>query len=125
MTRPSNFILNSDYLALAQYDKNSAFVTVPSGSISGYSAYYITRDFTVPSSSNSLDRFYVSLDQNTWRLGHYTRDINANLSEVILVSRTGKNKITVAVVLLGMPNESWSAHNIYVRVCSFKPPNIL
>lgn len=125
MTKASDFILNSDYLALAQYDKNEAFVTVPNGSISGYSAYYITRDFTVPSNANSLDRFYLSLDQSTWRLGFYTKDISSDLSETVLVSRTGKNKITVSVVILGMPGASWSAHNVYVRVCSFRPPNVL
>lgn len=132
MTKPSNFIMNSDYLSLAQTDSNELTAYFPPEHFEAGSQNVRTRDFTVRQSQGAIDMFMISLNNADYVLGadllaheigqgdppYYMLDF--------LVLRTGPSTIQVqlheACYYTGgfdMPMQT-----VKVKVSSFKPPNL-
>lgn len=131
MTKPNDFILNSDYLALAQTSKTEFTAYFPAASFTPGYAYNTHQDFTVPSSPGAIDMCLVSLNG-----GEYKSASNIDLSNLygsqplyflaIQVYRVGAT--TMRVSLHGFTNYTYGYNmplqTVKVKVASFKPPNV-
>lgn len=125
MTKPSDFILNSDYLTLAQYGETRYTIYVPSGNTSV--ALDITRDFTVPSQAGALDRVLITVDGQT-TVG-MAADFQLSSLDVggaiVQLYRTSPNNMQAHVYSMSYGTSiDYPAHTITIRVACFKPPNI-
>ena len=125
MTKPSDFILNSDYLTLAQYGETSYTIYVPAGNTSV--ALDITRDFAVPSQAGALDRVLITVDGQT-TVG-MAADFQLSSLDVggaiVQLYRTSPNNMQAHVYSMSYGTSiDYPAHTITIRVACFKPPNI-
>lgn len=125
MTKPSNFILNSDYLTLAQYGETSYTIYVPAGNTSV--ALNMTRNFTVPSQTGALDRVLISVDGQTtvgtaadFQLS--SLDIGGGIIQVYRIS-SSVMQAKIYSLSYGVTAD-YPAHTITIQVACFKPPNI-
>ena len=130
MTKPNDFILNSDYLSLAQTNKSTTEFTAyfPAEHFDPGYSFDRTRDFTVPYSPGAIDMFLMSVNNGPWYLAsamNLAQDSALPIVEV-LVYRT--NAITIQVRFheanWHTGGEDIPAYTIKVRVSSFKPPNV-
>lgn len=130
MTKPKNFIFNSDYLALAQARKNSLEFNIDSKSMIAYSSSIDGKNAHVPPEPGAIDRFYLSTDGDKWTASSHLRKIfdnNTDLMILIIVNRTNKDRIRIRLEYTNQTSNNYTfpAFTLYVRVDSFKPPNVL
>ena len=126
--KPSDFILNSDYLSIAQTGSSSYSVTVNSGSIAGQGGHFERDfDFTAPALAGAIDRVLISKDGGRYYVGMY-RSINpsGDIYGFISVYRTSASNIRVQVVL-----ENYSPYTatyptmaFSIKISTFQPPNV-
>lgn len=125
MTKPSDFILNSDYLALTQTSKSEFTAFFPSETFPGGYMYNRTQDFTVPYLAGAIDTFLLSLNGSKYMIGACLL-VDANSPSIeFSVYRVNPNTIRVRL------HEFNSDHNGYtmpdqtlkVKVNSFIPPD--
>lgn len=132
MTKPSDFILNSDYLALSQTDSQELTAIFAPEHFDGGYQNTRTRDFTVNPSQGAIDMFLISLNGADYVLGasllerQYGQGDPPYYYLEFLVMRTSPTNIQVqlheACYYPGgfdMPMQT-----VKVKVSSFKPPNI-
>ena len=126
MTKPKDFIFNSDYLALAQTDKNEFTAIFPAESFPGGYTYDRTQDFTVPYTPGAIDMFLLSLNGGDYTLGNAIT-IESHIYELyIFASRIDARTIRVR---LHEFNSQTSGYNmpmqtVKVKLTSFAPPNL-
>lgn len=141
MTKPSDFIFNSDYLALAETGRQSFYVSVPSFGYDqreGFDAvtFYnvdLTTDEVV---KGSIDEFYVTINgQHTFFGDTYSSltlypgppGVFDDAHWFLELYRVNSKTIRVALVYIP---ELWSqgaktdAITLNITVCSFRPPNV-
>lgn len=141
MTKPSEFIFNSDYLALAETGRQSFFVTVPSFGYdqkSGFDAvtFYNVDLTTKDAVKGSIDEFYVTINgQHTFFGDTYSSlsvypgppGVFDDAHWFMEIDRI--NKTTLRVSFVFVP-ELWSQGaatepiTLNITVCSFRPPNV-
>ena len=132
MTKPSKFIMNSDYVSLAQTDTDEFTAYFPPEHFNAGSQNTRTRDFTVSSSQGAIDMFMISLNGSDYTLGASVLAHSIGQGDPpyyyldFLVLRTGPSTIQVqlheACYYTGgfdMPMQT-----VKVKVASFKPPNL-
>lgn len=129
MTKPSNFILNSDYLSIAQTSSNTFTAYFGGGTLPGNYGYTEQgRDFTIGSQKGSIDRILISKDGGRYQVCSY---MNLSPSETIFgfvrVNRTSSSNVRVQFVLenYSPDSASYPSMTFTIRISSFKPPNIL
>ena len=127
MTKPSDFILNSDYLALAQTGSAEGMAVFAAETFPAGTAYTRTADFTVPATPGAIDMFLVSRNGDDYTIGS-SRTISMN-SPNLWISIYRLNATTIRVMLREFTNTtggySMPTQTIRVKVSSFKPPNVL
>lgn len=131
MTKPNNFILNSDYLTLAEAGKTEFTAYFPAASFTPGQAYNAQQDFTVPSSQGAIDMCLISLNGADYKSASIIDLSHLSGSQplyflAIRVYRVGAT--TMRVSLHGFTNYTYGydmpMQTVKVKVSSFKPPNV-
>lgn len=133
MTKPNDFIMNSDYLSIAQIGSNTFDIIVPSGTlvVNGYTEQNF--DFAVTPINGAIDRVYINKDGAGYLLGSYMNltpvysdNGNTYITGALRVFRTAPDNIRAQLVLqnYGQSTTSYPAMNFTIKVSSFRPPNV-
>ena len=126
MTKPSNFILNSDYLALAQTDTEELTAYFLQETFPAGQSYTRTQDFTVPESQGAIDMFLISLNGADYVLGaSLTVSVMQPYLEFIVL-RTSPTNIQIQLHEYTSQTGGYDMpmQTVKVKVASFKPPNL-
>lgn len=126
--KPSDFVLNSDYLSIAQIDSNTYSLTVNSGSIAGQGGS-VERDydFIARAQAGAVDRVLIKKDTGRYYVGSY-RALNpaTDIYGFISVYRTSSTNIRAQVVLenYSASTATYPSMTFSIKVTSFAPPNV-
>ena len=125
--KPSDFILNSDYLSIAQVGSKTLDVSIGAGSlaIDSYSEQNI--DLNVQSIAGAIDKIMISKDGGSFRLGSMmTFYPNNDVRGDINIYRESAGKIRAKITLQNQSSSttSYPAMSFKIKVSSFKPPNV-
>ena len=125
--KPSDFIMNSDYLSIAQVSSNTYTVTVGAGTLAGNAYTEQNFDFAARAQIGASDRIMISKDGGRYYLGSY-RQVNpaTDIYGFIHVYRTSATNIRAQVVLenYSASSASYPTITFSVKVSSFAPPNV-
>lgn len=131
MTKPNDFILNSDYLALAQTNKTKFTAYFPAASFTPGYPYEAHQDFTVPPSEGAIDMCLTSYNDGPYKLASVIDASKLQGSQplyFLTISIYRINAKTMRVNLHGFTNYTYGynmpAQTIKVKVSSFNPPNV-
>lgn len=128
MTKPNLFIINSDYLSIAQTSRHTYTYIVPAGTIPAGGQTTQSTDFSIPEQKGAIDHVMVKLDNGNYTLGQrFTVDFNANSGATLSAYRTSPNTLHAEVVvsnLAGASPVNYPMMTFTIKVSSFKPPNI-
>lgn len=133
MTKPSDFILNSDFLSIAQISSNTLTANFSGGTLSGGDYIERTVDFSVAAQNGAIDNIMLSKDGGNYQVGNWQRlEIAPNDSEFkrivgfISVYRINASTLRAQMVLENVsPNAlDYPAMTYKIKVSSFKPPNV-
>lgn len=122
---PNNYILNSDYLALANVSSNDFTVNAAGGTVSGNIPTQ-TYNFTVPATTSVIDRVQVSYGGQTVAGTDTHIKISSNATVGVQVYRTTATNIRVNLSFFpyAAASGSWSAFTLNIHVDSFAPLNL-
>ena len=126
MTKPNNFIMNSDYLSLAQTGSAEFTAYFPSETFQAGTPYTRTQDFTVQSQRGAVDMFLISLNGGDYNLGaKYEISRNSPFLN-ILIYRTNPSTIRVQLHEFTSQTGGYTMpmQTVKFKVSSFKPPNV-
>jgi hypothetical protein len=127
MTKPNDFILNSDYLSIAQVSSNTYTVNVATGTLAGNSYTEQDFNFKIRTQKGASDRIMINKDSGRYYLGSY-RQINpaTNVYGFIQAYRTDADTLHAKLVLENYNNASstYPAMTFSIKVTSFRPPNV-
>lgn len=125
MTKPSDFILNSDYLSLAQTGSTEftayfAQATLPAGQ--PYTQY---QDFSAKGDAGGIDMYLVSLNGSDYAIGpeYVSSVVNPFLS--VIAFRISPTKIRVQLHGYSSSGYNMPMQTVKLKVSSFKAPNVL
>lgn len=125
MTKASDFIMNTDFLALAQTGTAEFTAYFPSGTFTPGQPYEQTQDFSLKATNGAIDRILISRNGGAYTVGN-SLTISTNPALSIFVFRP--NASTLRIRLYGYTASSsgytMPAQTIKVKVSSFKPPNV-
>ena len=133
MTKPNDFILNSDYLSLAQTYSTELTAVFPAETFQPGSTEVRTVDFTVPKSQGAIDMFLISLNGADYELGASLLDHQISPQQgppyyylEFLVVRTSPTNIQIQMHEFNQSTGGVSlpTYNVKVKVSSFRPPNV-
>lgn len=129
---PSKFILNSDYLSIAQIGKNDYTLTIGGGTLVVNGSTNQGFDFSIPAQKGAIDRIMISKDGGEYMVGAYMVISLGSPGYVnfaaghIRVSRSNPNTLHVQFELenMGTTSFSYPSMTFKIKVASFKPPNV-
>ena len=129
--KPSDFILNSDYLSIAQTGKNTYTANIPTGSLQPNAYVELPFNFTIASEPGAIDRVYTKKDSGDYVLGTY-RDFYIDyvgyegIRGFLMVTRTTATNLRVIVNLENQATtaKSYPAMTFKIKVATFRPPNV-
>ena len=131
MMKPSNFILNSDYLSIAQTSTNEYTVYVGGGTLQINQYTRQNFDFNTTSQKGTIDRILIKKDGQNYLVGSYM-DIypswsgDNNVAGYLHVFRTSATNIRAELVLDNMSAgaATYPSMTFKIKVSSFRPPNV-
>ena len=127
MTKPSDFILNSDYLSIAQVSSNTYTATFSGGSLAGNGYTEQNIDFKARAQAGASDRILIKKDSGRFTLCSY-RSLNpsSDVYGFIHVFRTSPDNIRAQFVLenYSLNTSNYPAMTFTIKVTSFRPPNV-
>ena len=131
MTRPSDFILNSDYLTIAQTDKTEQTVTIGGGTVTTQTN--ITQDFMYKSTPGTVSRFMIRAGTDDFTLGNElvvkpVWDANDKVLGNIRVYRVDDSTCRFSLTyqnMSGNPSSTFPAMTYTIKIVNFKSPNVL
>lgn len=126
--KPSDFILSSDYLSIAQISSGDYTVNVSSGTLPANGGNTEQNfDFSTTAQNGAIDRVLISKDGGRYYVGSY-RSINpaTNVYGFISVYRTSATNIRAQVVLENQSTSqvTYPAITFNIKVFNFVPPNV-
>lgn len=132
--KASDFILNSDYLSIAQVDKTNYTFTVPGGTIGPDDYMSQNYDFSTTAQNNTIDNVLIRKDADSFIHGDYmwiqpTKTANGVISGFVRVYRPSATTIRAQIMLENLSyiypgvSLSYPGMAFTVRVSSFKVPN--
>jgi hypothetical protein len=129
MTKPSDFILNTDYLTIAQTGHSEYTITFPPGTLQPGETYSNSIELDVPAVNGAIDRILIKLnDEPYFYLGNY---IELSLGEygdgAIYINRLSPEKIQITQFLTNHSEYiiSYESNQYTIKITTFKPPNVL
>lgn len=130
MTRPNDFIVNTDYLALAQTSSEDFTATFGPEEYPGGDTVTRTLDFKVKSVPGSVDRVFISYNGGDFTVGP-SHEVVLRGDEIstlgymrFWVYRVDPSTMRVRLIIKDAQPHSIPAQTIHVKVDSFRPPNI-
>ena len=126
--KPHKFILNSDYLSIAQTNRNTYTVYVGGGTLqpAGYTEQNF--DFAIKSNQGAVDRILIKKDSDPYLVGSYmSLAPTSKIFGFLEVYRTSPTNLRAQLVLenqLGETAESYPNMTFTINVASFRPPNV-
>ena len=126
MTKPSNFIMNSDYLSLTQKDNSEFTVIFAPESFPAGQGTTRTQDITVSSLKGAIDEVMISLNGGDYRVGSgITLDSNSPFL-TFYVYRVNPTTLRVRLWVYppGSGSYSMPLQTLKIHVSSFFPPNV-
>lgn len=122
--KPSNFILNTDYLSIAQKGKQTITCQINGGQVAAGSQVIENHDFTVPSQKGAIDQIMIKRDNGDYKIGQVLSSANhANIS----VYRISENTMRVEFIannLAGASTLSYPSMTFTIKISTFMPPNV-
>ena len=126
--KPSDFIMNTDYLALAQSGKFEFTATFPSETFAHGNSYSRERDFSVPSTKGAIDRVLISQNGGNYVIGNYYLIPYNSITDTVSITVFRVNANTLRVRLYahvgGSSDFVMPAQTIKVKISCFQPPNV-
>lgn len=121
MTKPSDFIVSTDYLSIAEFDARTFNLTIPAGPV----PYEHTFDFTAPKQYGTIDRIQLTINGVT-AIGSTISVSLGDTYGIIQVYRTSATNVQVYVYIYG-PSGGGSipTSTVSIKLNNFRPPNIL
>lgn len=126
MTKSNGFILNSDFLSLAQTDTNNFTAFFQAENFSAGYSHDRTKEFKTSYSPGAIDMFLVSINDSEYILGAKVTISRFSPTVSISIRRTAPQTIQVRLhVYTSQPGGyNMPAQTVKVRIASFKPPNV-
>lgn len=128
MARPNNFIMNTDYLSIAQSSKYTHTYIINGGTVPAGGQVIQHTDFTVPAQNGSIDQVMISLNGGPLKVGvRYGVDFSGGGSGYLDVYRTAPNTVRAEMTinnLWGSSSISYPLLNFTIKALCFKPPNV-
>lgn len=128
MTAPNKFIINTDYLSIAQSGKYSHTYIRNSGTVPAYGQIVEHQDFTVPSQKGAIDQVMISLNGSSLKVGtRFGFDLENNGSGYLAVYRTNPNTLRAELWINNLFNPSavnFPLLNFIIKGLTFLPPNL-
>lgn len=125
MTKVKDFIMNTDFLSLAQTGTAEFTAYFPAAHFIGGQAYDSHQDFTLQTTNGAIDRVLISRNGGPYTIGNMLT-IDANPALSVFVFRP--NASTLRIRLYGYTSSSsgydMPAQTIKVKISSFRPPNV-
>ena len=126
MTKPSQFIANSDYLSLAQKSTTEFTVVFPQETLPEGQTSIRTHDITVSSVTGAVDEIMISRNNSDYYLGNLLV-VNANSPSLsFYVYRSSPDTLQVRLCSYNSTAGGYAmpTQTIKVRVSSYLPPNV-
>ena len=125
MTKPNDFILNTDYLALAQTSKEEFMAVFPSETFSGGQAHDRTVDFNIKATQGAIDRVLISRNNSDFVVGSKLFVSNSP-TLWFSVYRTDPSTVRVRlhVYTASASGYTMPTQTLKIKVVSFRPPNL-
>ena len=135
MVKPSDFILNTDYLSIAQVGRNTYTCTMPGGTLAAWAFAERNFDFTTTAQNGAIDNILIKKDNDPYLNCSYMRlqpttDTDGIIVGQISVFRTSSTNLRVQVILENQsyiipgPTLSYPSMTFTIKVASFLPPNV-
>ena len=124
MTAPNNFIMNTDYLSIAQSGKNTLTLIKNGGTVPAYGQIIEQTDFTAPSDKGSIERFFVSINDADYKLGSVA---DSPTGGGIVIYRISPTTIRVEFAVNNIQGSSpitYPLTKFIIKVVTFNPPNV-
>ena len=121
--KASDFIMNTDYLTIAQVRKNTFSLVLPPGQVPAGGQVRKTWDFAIQAENGALDQTMIKLDSNDFKIGNSlshgygTIDVGRTTATNFRAEVTINNLFSSTV--LNYPTMTFT-----IRVVTFKPPNV-
>lgn len=126
---PSDFIMNSDYLSIAQVDSNTYTASFEGGTLQGeYDYTEKVLNFTTKAQQGSVDRILISKDGDPYELASRLQlNPSGQIFGFVEVYRTSRTNLRVQMVLENYDQsaQTYPAMTFKIKVSSFKAPNVL
>lgn len=140
MSRPNRFILNSDYMSMAQASSYEVNVVLPAGQSTGY-AGLIDKDIAIPTVKGAIPRYLVSYQTTVYNMETQQLEtkevtvptfggvmIRASMNgyplHLIFFSRKDANTLNIFdVIQTSSPDQQYDSLTFKLRVSYMYPPN--
>ena len=140
--RPNRFILNTDYMSLAQAGYHQFNVVMPAGTTDASSTASISKDIRLPSVKGAIPRYLVSYETSVYDMetgvssmrlvtipsqGSFRlwTTIMGYPSWTIILSRKDNETLNVYAVVQTMnPNQNFDSITFKLRISYMYPPNV-
>ena len=97
--KPSDFILNSDYLSLSTYTTTTKQITFAGGTLTGLNNTKQTIDITVPKVEQAEFQYMISPDGNNWfPTNQFDMSANPPIIATLIISRIGPDTLQASLL---------------------------
>lgn len=126
--KPNEFIMNTDYLSIAQLDKYSYTYVLAGGEVPAYGQIVREGDFSIPALNGAIDQFMIRQGSGNYQIGHaLSISVGGNDVGTLRVFRTSKTNLHVEAVLSNFISStplSFPTITFTIKITRFAPPNL-
>ena len=124
MTKPKDFALNTDYLALAQVGTAEFVAVFPSETFAGGSSYSRTQDFPIGANPGATDQIMVSCNEDEYTVGNSRIIQSTPRTLEVYAYRPNTSTIRINLHVYTGNDYTMPMQTIKIKVASFRPPNV-
>ena len=124
MTAPNKFIMNTDYLSIAQTGENTITLIKNGGTVPARGQIIEENDFTIPAEKGAIERLFVSINDGDFKLGSVA---DSPTGGGLGLYRVSQNTIRAEFVVNNLFNPSpftYPLTKFVIKIVRFKPPNV-
>lgn len=137
MTKPNDFIFNSDYLSLAETDRKNFTIVIPAMPYTQVSGFDSTTQYSTTiqckATASAIDEFQITYNGKTW-FGdslyyppHFTGVYEWEPYWILIIHRKDADSIELNAIFVPSYESSGATTPLLtlgITVCSFRPPNV-
>lgn len=128
MTKPSDFIMNTDYLSLAQNKTEEITATFPQATYGVSETISQTIDKASTTTNGAIDQMLISLNGGDYTVGCSTTYLDKSRGGGFVIWAYRLNSTTLRIRMSGWSGSpgSWTipAQTVKIKISTFAPPNI-